>query len=152
MNKKSQLYILTMVILLALTISFVLPTKTESPDKGFKKLYENYIFEAPRAANNDKLIDFTKRFVEYSHTIDSNFGVACISVDDNITVYNKIGKTITVDAIDLPDSQNITFAHQNQTAITLDSQIYYFNTSLKKDVKAVFLSESLLAKKIYIKE
>jgi len=152
MNKKAQFYIITAVILLALTYGFFRPKLTYARDNSFEGLYKNYIEEAPIAANSGNLDDFSRRFSSYAGTKVPGFGLAYLYVQNsNITVLNLVKKTIFINDVPLGFNQSAVMDRKNRTTLTLESGQYVFETSEYPKVLSFFYAESEGSKKVYVK-
>ena len=152
MNKKAQFYVITAVILLALTYGFFRPKLVYARDTSFEGLYKNYIEESPIAANSGNLDDFSRRFVNYADTKIPNFGLAYLYVQNgNITVLNLVKKTIFINDVPLGFNQSAVIDQKNRTTLTLESEQYVFETSEYPKVLSFFYAESEGSKKVYVK-
>ncbi|MEM4337126.1 MAG: hypothetical protein QXG86_03925 [Candidatus Woesearchaeota archaeon] len=152
MNKKSQFYIITAVILLALTFGLSKPKIKYASDRNFKELCENYIKEAPFAANTGNLNEFTQKFVDYGKTKEPNFGLLYLEIrQDNITAFNLVKKTTYINEFKLSFNETLTTDRENQVIITLDKNQYIFNTSEYPKISVLIFSESENTTKVCIK-
>jgi len=150
MNKKAQFYIITAVVLLVMTYGFFSPKLKYETDSTFRGLYENYLKEAPFAANTGNLEDFTRKFVEYGNTKEPNFGIAYLYIQSgDMTALNMIKKTIYINDRQLEFNNSLVAEKENSTTITFNGNQYVLNTSDSPQVKALFYSESGNSKKVY---
>jgi len=152
MNKKSQFYIITAVILLAMTSGFFMPKLSYDTDTKFREVGDNYIREASFAANTGNLDDFSRKFVDYAGIKEQNFGLAYIYAKGrNVTVLNLIKKTIYINEFKLDFNQTLTIGRESSITLTKESDQYFFNTSDAPKISAFFYSETGSTKKVYVK-
>ena len=152
MNKKAQFYIITAIILLALTFGFFKPKIKYETDRTFMALCDNYIREASFAANTGNLGDFTQKFVEFGNTREPDFGIAYLYVQSqNITAANLLKKTIYINENKVMHNETVVIDRENKTVITTDSSQYTFNTSEYPKISAFVFSESENNKRVCLK-
>jgi hypothetical protein len=153
-GKKGQFYLIIAVLLISLTFGAVFSTKSSAKTEDyFKETWKNYIKEAPFAANSGKFEDFTQKFVEFARTSDKNFKLISVySAGSEIQVYNAYGKTININnELSIPDSSAGTLGRTDKIGIITDSDVYYLDTPAGS-IKAVFMTESKTAKRVYVYE
>ena len=143
MNKKAQFYILAAVILLAITFGLFSAKKTiPAPQKGFDLLVNNYIKEAPFAANAANLDDFTLKFYSLAIATDPNFEMLTLNVmQGNISALSLIKSAIFINQYSLSFNQSLVFERQDSVAVSIGAQQYIINTT-NTSLKAIFISQS----------
>jgi len=149
MNKKSQFYIITAIILLALTFGFFGPKLTSEVDRTFTELCDNYLREASFAANTGNLEDFTGKFFAYGNTKEPDFGLVAMHVQkDNVTVISMLKKTIYINENQLSFNTTAIISRDNSLVITMGKGQYRFDTSEYPKISAFLYSESGETKKV----
>jgi len=143
MNKKAQFYILAAVILLAITFGLFGAKKTiPKPVKSFDLLVNNYMKEAPFAANTGNLEDFTLRFYDLAAATDPNFEILTLNVlQDNISAFSLIKSAIFINQYGLSFNQSIVFNRPDEITVSIGAQQYIINTSFT-GLRAIFVSQS----------
>lgn len=142
MNKKAQFYILAAVILLSITFGLFAPRKAVSgPEKTFSLLAGNYISEAPFAANQDSIEDFTLRFYDFALARDSNFEMMYIAVSaDNISAMSLMKPAIFINQHSLLFNTSVVFEKEDSVAVSIGTEQYEFNTT-EAGLHAIFISQ-----------
>lgn len=142
MNRKAQFYILAAVMLLAITFGLFATKKTFSPpDKTFSILSENYLKEAPFAANTGNLKEFTLKFYDFAVSKEPNFEMVYIYTSQgNISAFSLVKSTIFINEYNLSFNEDVAFQRQETTTVSIEDQQYEINTS-PIGIKAVFISE-----------
>lgn len=143
-NKRGQFYIFTAVLLIAFALGSTLVTRTVTrEDTQFNQIYSNYLTEAPYAANDGHLLDFTKAFLGYARTVDVNFGLAYIFSDGgSISIYDGLRKPININnQLSLNDGDVGQINMTNQVVIITDLGNYYFNITNATSLKELFMTQ-----------
>lgn len=154
MNKKSQFYIITAVLLMTLAFGAIFSSKaTIKSETAFNELWKNYAKEAAFAANQGSFDDFTQKFVVFARTRDKNFKLISVYTSESETrVYNAYGKTININnQLSLPASKGGSLNKTGEIGILTDKDVYYLATPANS-VKAIFITESKSAKRVYVYE
>lgn len=154
LQKKGQFYLIIAVLLISFTFGAVFSTKSSAKTEDyFKETWKNYIKEAPFAANSGEFEDFTQKFVEFARTRDRNFKLISVySTVSGIQVYNAYGKTININnVLSIPDSSAGALNRTGKVGIITDEDVYYLDTPAGS-IKAVFMTESKTAKRVYVYE
>ncbi len=153
-QKKGQFYIITAVLLISLTFGAIFSTNSATTTEDyFKQTWKNYVKEAPFAANQGEFKDFTQKFIDFARTRDKNFKLISVySSGSEIQIYNAYGKTININnQLSIADSSAGTLNKTNEVGIIIDSDVYYFTTPAGS-IKAIFMTESKTAKRVYVYE
>ena len=142
MKKKAQFYILAAVLLLAITFGLFTAKKTiSSPEKTFNGIVDNYIREAPFAANSGNLNDFTLKFYDYALEKDSNFEMLYLYLsDDNVTAFSLVKSTIFINEYSLSFNQTANLTNTGTATVSIGTDQYVFNLT-GSSLKAIFLSQ-----------
>ena len=142
MNRKAQFYILAAVMLLAITFGLFAAMKTFGPpDRTFGLLAENYIKEAPFAANTNNLEDFTIKFYDFAVSKEPNFEMVYLYTSQgNISAFSLVKSTIFINEYNLSFNESVAFGRQDAATVSIGNQQYDINTSAM-GIKAVFISE-----------
>lgn len=141
MNKKAQFYILTAVVLLSITFGLFTSKKLiSSPDKTFENLVENYVKEAPFAANKGDLDDFNERFYDFASSKDHAFQMLSIFVSkSNISVESFMKSTIFINQYNLSFNQTIILDLVDEITISTQEDQYVINTE-NYGINTLFIS------------
>ena len=142
MNRKAQFYILAAVVLLAITFGLFTTKKTLGPpDRTFELLAENYIREAPFAANTNNLEDFTLKFYDFAVSKEPNFEMVYLYTSQgNISALSLVKSTIFINEYNLSFNDSVAFERQDMITVSIGNQQYNINTSAT-GIKAVFILE-----------
>ena len=127
-NRKSQLYILTVLILSAAVFIMSSPlTRTEEPERHFRLLTENFMSEAGAVVNsamyNDynttqNLKDFADSFITHAKTKNINFYLVYLLVKNkDVTIYNKMDREVNI----TKKNGNVTLGVGNSTTLHASS-------------------------------
>jgi hypothetical protein len=151
MNKKAQFYIITAVILLAMTYGFFRPKLTYEKEGAFREICDNYFKESSFAANTGNLEDFTQKFAEYANSKESGFGIVYLyAQNSNITAFSLVKKTIYINELKLEFNQTLVINKENSVTITIESNQHVINTSEYPKVGVLCYSESGNTKKVIV--
>jgi len=142
MNKKAQFYIIAAVVLIAITFGLFAEKKTISkPDRTFRELVDNYVAEAPFAANSGMLEDFTLKFYDFALSKDSNFEMMYLYIsDDNVSAFSLVKSTIFINQYNLTFNRSLVFQKTNEAVVSIGTEQYAINTT-SDGLKTIFISQ-----------
>ncbi len=151
MNKKSQFYILTAVILLAITFGLFTVQKTvPRPSGTFDLLVSNYMKEAPLAANSGDLEGFTRDFYDFALTREGGFEMMyAFASQGNVSVLSLIKSRIFINQFSLSFNDTITLTGPEELTVSIGSEQYIINTS-SQGLKAIFLLQKENSRQVRI--
>jgi len=151
MNRKAQFYILAAVVLLSITFGIFTPKKSVSrPAKVFNLLAENYVKEAPFAANYGSIEDFTLKFYSYALTVDSDFEMLSLLVSsDNVSALSLIRSTIFINQHGLSFNESAVLEKEDSVTVSIGGSQYIIDTS-REGVRAVFISEKAGSRRVRV--
>jgi hypothetical protein len=150
MSKKAQFYILTAVILLAITFGLFTAKKTiQKPDRTFDQLADNYVKEAPIAANSGRFEDFALRFYDFAVLREQNFEMVTIYIsDENVSVLSLVKSSIFINEYNLSFKQDVVFP-RTDVIVSIGNEQYDINAS-SIGVKTIFLLQKSDSKNVRI--
>jgi hypothetical protein len=142
MNNKAQFYILTAVILLAITFGLFASKKTvEKPSGTFDSLVDNYLREAPLAANSGNLNDFTLKFYDFAKTKDNDFEMLYFYTQGGaVSSLSLVKSTIFINQYNISFNQSIVFDNIGEAVVSTGTAQYTINTT-NDGLRAVFFSQ-----------
>ncbi len=140
MNKKSQFYILTAVVLIAITFGLFSSQKMiPKPENAFGLLVDNYLKEAPFAANSGNLEDFTLRFYDLAASKEPDFEMVSFYVSqDNVSVLSLAKPTIFINQHNVSFRQSIVFQRPDAAMVSIGQEQYSIDTATT-GIKTIFL-------------
>ena len=158
MNKKSQLYIFTAIILIVIAFGIAQSRiPKEAPKLSlFDQLYSNFATEAPIMINEAlqqqqnvtlAFVEYAQAFKSYAKTRDPQFGFSYVLfTDDEILIQNFLGRSLIAQydqAYTLQDSIPLILPKKkDQIRFTIDGASYDFQSILHvASVSGVFISE-----------
>lgn len=156
MNKKSQFYILTVIILsvIVFLISEV-PARTEKTSTDHHSLYENFVSEAPKVINNavyedrnvsDDIDKFSDDFIYYAGTKNINLSLFYILVyNEDIIISNRLGREANITAEGgetvIQSSRKVFMNDKDRINVEIGSSSYPFSIDAgETQFKLIFMA------------
>ena len=164
-SRKAQFYIFAAVILCVIAFTMIKPKETNvEKDETFNQLYQNYIKEAGRAADNALLDgvnlkarfeDFNSKFKQFSDSKNIKFGFLGILSSNETIIQNKMGSDVQLNYLTTTEtlSRNSIKAinWSNQLQVKFNDVIYKFNfTQGLTQVKGLFYARGSDYEKVYV--
>ncbi len=140
MNKKAQFYILAAVLLIAVTFGlFTTRNPVSAPDRTLQEIADNYMKEAPFAANTGNLHDFTLKFYDFAVQKEPAFEMLYIfSSSGNISAFSLIKSTIFINQYSL-SFNNTASLSDTQFIVSIGAEQYNLNIT-ENGLRAIFIS------------
>lgn len=159
-KKKSQLYLLTAIILSVLVFVMAdFPSKTQDAGKEPIMMFNNLVSESPRVINSaiyqdrnltEDFDDFTDKFIHHGEAKNINISLFYILIyNNNMTISNKMGDSVNITTDSgkrvLSDNQNITMARKNIISVDFNGIHYPFDINTDEtQFKLIFMTKDIL--------
>ena len=142
MSRRAQFYLLSAVILLAITFGlFAAKEAVPKPSGAFDLIVGNYVEEAPFAANSGSIEDFTLKFYSLALETDPDFQMAYFYVtQDNISIFSLVKPAIFINQYNLSFNQSIVLPPMDSITVSAETGQYVINTT-SAALRAIFISQ-----------